>query len=88
MCDEVKQGQCLSAALSLYVSSRLYCKDTMKTRACLALSDEPGFGVRLPMMTTASVCACVGLCALARHQGLQFPPLSRMPLLRAAGGGG
>lgn len=49
-------------------------------------SDEKGFGVRLPPMTTGLVCVCV--CELVWHRGLQFPPLSWMPLSWTAGGGG
>lgn len=47
------------------------------------ISDEKGFGVRLPTVTTGSVCECERVW----HQGLQLPPLSWMPLLRAAEGG-
>ena len=52
------------------------------------ISDEKGFRVRLPAMTTGMVCVRVCVLELVRHQGLQFPPLSWRPLLRAAEVGG
>lgn len=38
VCAQVRKGQCLWSAWLLYVSSQLYCIDTMKTRVCLAAS--------------------------------------------------
>ena len=84
---QVIEGQCSRSACLLYSSSQLYSTDTMKTRVCLASSlmrRGSGWAYR---RWQQDWCVCVCVCVCVWHQGLQLPPLSWMPLLRAAEGG-